>query len=306
MRVLMSGASGFIGRSLIRYLNTKYFIVGLDEKNLSLAVKQDNFIFNRLDVMELVSKRFDFDLDVFVHLAAYIDVEESFREPLKYIYNNVYGTASALEFSRVNDIGRFVYISSAAVYGDPRYLPIDENHETRPISVYGSSKLLGEEIVKMYSEIYGIEYVILRLFNVYGPGQNPQYAGVITRFIENVLGGRPPVIYGDGLQTRDFIHVSDVCEAIKLAIEKDVVGTFNIGSGTQTRIVDLANLIIELTGKKLEPVFTSPREGDIRHSYADIKKAREELGFEPKIDLESGIEDLIRNWERYKREFGVK
>ena len=306
MKIIVSGIAGFIGRNLIQHIGNEYSIIGLDVKIPSKFISQKNLIFYKFDVVDLFGNKLDNDFDVFVHLAAYIDVEESFREPLKYIYNNIYGTASALEFSRLNDVKKFVYISSAAIYGNPNYLPIDENHETRPISVYGSSKLLGEEIVKMYSEIYGIEYVILRLFNVYGPGQNPQYAGVITRFIENVLGGRPPVIYGDGLQTRDFIHVSDVCEAIKLAIEKDVVGTFNIGSGIQTRIVDLANLIIELAGKDLEPVFTSPREGDIRHSYADITKAREELDFEPKIDLESGIEDLIRNWERYKREFGVR
>ena len=238
--------------------------------------------------------------DVVIHCAAYIDVAESIEKPGIYFSNNVAGTAYIAKASA--DAGSLmVYISSASVYGDPVRVPIPEDHPLRPISPYGLSKAMGEQVVELFSRIYGLRYVILRLFNVYGPGQSGSYAGVITRFIESVLRGELPRIYGDGGQTRDFIHVADVARAVELAIEGRTYNeVFNIGSGKQISILELARLIMRLAGLGGEPVFDKPRPGDIRHSYADISKAKKILGFEPSISLEKGVGDLLRSWQEYR------
>ncbi|MEM0049311.1 MAG: GDP-mannose 4,6-dehydratase [Candidatus Bathyarchaeia archaeon] len=174
-------------------------------------------------------------------------------------------------------------------------LPIDENHPTNPTSPYDLSKLMGEESVKFYGK-HGLKYVILRLFNVYGPGQSGTYAGVIDRFIQRLKEGKPPIIYGNGLQTRDFIHVYDVAEAIRLSIEKEVENeVINIATGKPVTIRELAELIMKYTNQNLKPVFTKPRPSDIQHSYADTSKAKELLGFNPKISLEQGLKDLLKH-----------
>jgi len=145
----------------------------------------------------------------------------------------------------------------------------------------------------MYQRTTGIKGIILRLFNVYGPGQTGAYAGVVTKFIERTSRGEPPIIYGDGEQTRDFIHVKDVANAIIKALETNITGTFNIASGKPTKIIDLAHMVISLVGLELQPIFAEPRKGDIRHSYAKIDKAREVLKWKPKIDLKQGLKELI-------------
>ena len=189
---------------------------------------------------------------------------------------------------------KIIYASSAAVYGVPHELPIREDHPTRPISVYGASKLAGEAYCSSFSETFELRTIILRYFNAYGPGQSDEYAGVIKRFIERIKGGKPPIIYGDGLQTRDFIYVEDVANANLLALNSHIdFGIFNIASGKSISILSLAKMILDLMNSNLEPIFAPPRKGDIRHSRADIRRAREMLGFEPQIDLESGIKKVI-------------
>ncbi|MCC6054815.1 MAG: GDP-mannose 4,6-dehydratase, partial [Thermosphaera sp.] len=186
-----------------------------------------------------------------------------------------------------------IYISSAAVYGDPVELPIREEHPQNPLSPYGLSKLMGERVVEFYGRI-GLKHVVIRPFNVYGPGQSSAYAGVITKFITMACRGEPLLIHGDGLQTRDFIHVEDFSRLVELVIEEKPYGqVFNAGSGVATRILDLAKLIIKLTNGNVDVKHTNPRPGDIRSSWADITKAWVILGYKPMVTLEDGIKSII-------------
>lgn len=300
MKVLITGGAGFIGHNVGIFLKNLGFDVAvfdnlkrsaefsvkrLAERNIPL-IKGD--VLNARTLNEALR-----DVDVVIHAAAYINVEESFKKTTLYLKNNVSGTASVAKACLNKGVKLLIYLSSAAVYGEPIGTPISEAHPTNPISPYGLSKLTSEEVVRFYSK-YGLKHVILRLFNVYGPGQSKAYAGVITRFIERAVEGLKPIIYGDGEQTRDFVHVKDVSEAIKQTMERDMVNeTFNIGSGSPTKIKELANLVINLANLKCKPVYRQPRAGDIKHSYADISKAKRLLGFTPKVSLKEGLKELI-------------
>ena len=309
MRLLITGAAGFIGYYTAKEMIKRgYEIVAIDslirgkpERLKELKEKGARVyivdIREEKEIKEIIKKE---KADVVIHLAALISVEESFQKPLLYNSINAGGTLSLLRACTEAGIEKFIYISTAAVYGNPQYLPIDEKHPTNPLSPYGVSKLAGEEYLKMYQRTTGIKGIILRLFNVYGPGQTGAYAGVITKFIERASRGEPLIIYGDGEQTRDFIHVKDVANVIIKALETNTTGTFNIASGKPTRIIDLAHMVISLTGLNLQPIFTEPRKGDIRHSYAKIDKAREVLKWEPKIDLKQGLKELIKYRLRQK------
>ncbi|MEM1610026.1 MAG: GDP-mannose 4,6-dehydratase [Sulfolobales archaeon] len=296
MRILVTGGAGFIGHNVAIYLSSRgYDVVVYDtlERSSETAIKrlEDAGIpIYRKDVRDVQDLR---GYDVVIHCAAYVDVAESIANPRIYFENNVVGTASIAKAAADSE-ALFIYISSAAVYGDPIKIPIPEEHPIKPISPYGASKAMGEQVVELYSRIYGLRYLILRLFNVYGPGQNPAYAGVISRFIESAINRIPPRIYGDGSQTRDFIHVEDVARAIELSIARQPHNqVFNIGSGKHISILELARLIMRLANLEGEPIFDRPRPGDIKHSCADIEKARKILGFEPKITLEEGIKKLL-------------
>lgn len=300
MRVLITGGCGFIGHNTAIYLKSYgYDVIVFD--NLRRA---SSFAIERLEVYGIPIVRGDVlnsrslldvlgGVDVVVHAAAYISAFESMRRPLLYFRNNVLGTVNVAYASLLRGV-KLVYVSSAAVYGDQAVLPISEGNPPNPISVYGLTKLLGEEVVRYYSR-YGLKYVILRLFNVYGPGQSSEYAGVIKRFIDRTRMGKAPVIYGDGLQTRDFIHVRDVAEAVRLSIEKNNENEIiNIASGKPITIRELAYTIIKYVNPNIKPIYRKQRPGDIRHSYADITKARKLLGFNPRISLEQGIRELIQ------------
>jgi len=304
MRFLVTGAAGFIGYHLSTSLLKRGFeVYGVDDLSRGSAkrveeLRKIGMNFFKIDVCDLSKVR---DLvsrtrpDVVVHLAALISVPESFEKPELYRRVNAYGTwvvASAANEARVE---RFVYMSSAAVYGDPLYLPIDEKHPTKPVSPYGLSKLEGERwALKAFQAGCSI---ILRLFNVYGPGQSTEYAGVITRFIERLSRGEPPIIFGDGNQTRDFIHIADVVDAVIKASTTSLAESeiLNVGSGKAVKIIDLARLLIRLFGLDLEPIHADPRPGDIRHSYADISRIKRVLGWQPKISLEEGLKRLVEN-----------
>ena len=231
--------------------------------------------------------------DVVVHAAAYISVEESFEKPSEYFSNNVGGTASVAK-TCLEHGKSLVHFSSASVYGNPVKTPISENHPLKPLSPYGLSKLMSEQVVEFYGEL-GLKYVIIRPFNVYGPGQSETYAGVITRFITSACRGEPLVVFGDGLQTRDFIFVDDLSRLVELVIEKKPVNAvFNAGSGVPTRILDLARAVIKLMNIQVEIKHDKPRPGDIRESWADISKAHRILGFNPTFTLEEGLRITIR------------
>lgn len=302
MKVLVTGALGFIGHHLCVGLARKgYEVLGLD--NLSRGRRDridllrkhgvNTIIADIRDLENMVKVFSEFKPDVVAHLAALISVEESFEKPLLYEEVNVQGTINVILASNKIGVWRIVYASSATVYGNPVKLPINEEHPTNPLSPYGVSKLAGEMFSKTLFDGEG-GVVVLRLFNVYGIGQNPEYAGVITRFMERLERGLPPIIYGTGEQTRDFVHVLDVVEAFEKAFKADAGGVvLNIGTGKPTSIRDLAYMMIKLYGLDLKPIYAPPRKGDIMHSYADVSRARKVLGWEPRIGLEEGLKMLI-------------
>jgi len=305
MRVVVAGGAGFIGHNVVLYLFERGFdvvVVDSFERASPIGVRRLEEIGVRIvraDVRNTgVISRIVGDADFVVHAAAYVSVEESFEKPELYIENNVLSILSIARACLRAGIP-MIYLSSAAVYGEPIELPIRETHPTNPISPYGLSKLFGEQILDLYSR-YGLKSVILRLFNVYGPGQTGSYTGVITKFIMNALRREKLVIYGDGEQTRDFIHVKDVAKAIELAIERQVYGEkINIASGKPVTIKRLAEIIREIVCRECPIEYQPPRPGDIKHSYADISKAYKLLGFKPQIELEEGLKELIDSMKCY-------
>jgi len=296
----VTGGAGFIGSHLVKALvKAGHQVRVLD--NLStgsienLADVLNTIEFVRGDVRDYGAVESAVrGVDAVVHLAALIDVAESVEKPDLYFDVNVRGTYNVAKASK--NVSTFVFASSSAVYGEPIRVPIPEDHPLMPKSPYAASKISGEAFVQAFANQYGFRPVILRLFNVYGPKQSRAYAGVIIEFIRRVSRGEPPVIFGDGEQTRDFIHVSDVVEAVMLSLRNEGVrGVFNIGSGEGVTINHLARLILKLMGREdLRPVYAPPRPGDIRHSIADISRARKELEFKPKVGLEIGIKELIK------------
>ena len=305
-KVLVTGALGFIGYHTCLYLASKgYSIVGLDNASRG-RIERKNKLEEQDIPVEIADIRDNNDLtrifdkykpDMIVHAAALISVDESFEKPLLYEDVNARGTITLVLAANKYGAERFVYISSAAVYGNPVRLPISEDHPVDPLSPYGASKLAGEYYVKTLFGGNG-GAVTLRLFNVYGLGQNPEYAGVISKFLERLAEGKPPIIFGTGEQTRDFIHVEDVARAIEkaLTIRLEEYMVFNIGTGKRISIRELAELMIKLFGLNLEPVYGPPRRGDIMHSYADISRAKRILGWHPSISLEEGLKKLIETY----------
>ena len=308
--ILVTGGAGFIGSWTVeKLISREYKVVILDNlaygsiDNLSKVLDDIVFINGDIRDSELLDKLFKkYRFYGVIHLAALVSVNEVSQKPYEGYSINVYGTFNLLEMSRKYDVERFVYASSAAVYGDPLSLPISEDHPLYPKSLYGATKLAGEVLVNSYSINYGLSTISLRYFNVYGPRMKPgPYAGVIYIFIHNVIHNKPLTIYGDGLQTRDFIYVEDVAEANLLALESNITGSYNIGSGNDISIKDLAYKILGLMGRKdLEIVYDKPRIGDIRYSLADISKAAQLLGWKPDTNFEEGLKRTIKYYVERK------
>jgi UDP-glucose 4-epimerase len=292
MKIAITGSSGFLGSFLFERLVRGNEVFGLDLKPSPYA----NIVGDVRDY-PLVKKVVD-KVEAVIHCAAQASVSKSIEDPLFDAKSNVIGTLNLLEAARRSGhLKRLVYISSAAVYGLPLYVPIDEDHPKRPLSPYGVSKLSGELYARIFHELYGVPTVCIRLFNVYGKGQDPNspYSGVISKFLERIRKGMPLVIYGDGEQTRDFIHVHDVGDMIISSIEgNEAIGeVFNCGTGKEVSIKELAKKMLSLSGKDLEVKHLDARPGDIKRSCADMRKAEKVLGFKPKISLEEGLRRLL-------------
>ncbi|MGB9553116.1 MAG: GDP-mannose 4,6-dehydratase, partial [bacterium] len=237
------------------------------------------------------------DLDGVFHLAAISSVERSILEPEITREVNVRGTLQVLLASKKHKVRRVVFISSASVYGNPETFPISEEQEPRPLSPYGATKVAGEAHTSAFFNLGFLEAVSLRLFNIFGPRQDPAspYSGVISKFLEAAVSGRKPVLFGDGKQTRDFLFVEDACRAMLLAMEKEGAAgqVFNIASGKETSITDLGKIILSLEGKDFEPERKPERPGDIRRSLASIEKAERILGWRPQVSLEEGLKKTL-------------
>lgn len=291
MRILVTGGAGFIGRHLAEFLlqNNKVLIYdnlsnSTFENLASLVGKGVEFL--QGDILDSDTLcEFSKGVDVVIHLASISNVKESVSNPEITNRISVDGTASVLQCCVGNKIKKIIFASSAAVYGNSENI-ITEDSATDPQSPYGQSKLDAEKIIVKACKENNLEYVIFRMFNVYGRGQNRQYAGVISRFLENIRENRPLVIYGDGGQTRDFVSIHDVVKAYDCAIKSDKSGLYNIASGRSLSVNELSEILLSAFGKKLEIKHAEKQKGDIRSSQADITLAKNRIGYLPTHSLE--------------------
>lgn len=304
MKILVTGGAGFIGRHLVQALVDDGQVIIFD--NLSNSSKEllrsisGEFSFVKGDItnFDQISSVVS-GVDLVIHLAAMISVNDSIIHPEKTKRINVVGTENLLNACVANNVKNFIATSSAAVYGDLQIseISLDEKSKTNSISPYGKSKLEMENLIKQFSIDNNLNSIILRLFNSYGEGQSSEYAGVISKFAENIRNHESLVIFGDGLQTRDFVSVVDIVDSIKLAVEK-ISGKrgaiYNIASGKSITIQELAKLMLSISGTNLEIKNVEPKKGDIRYSKVSIELAKSQLGYEPKIILKKGIKNILR------------
>ncbi len=299
--MLVTGGAGFIGSHLVDALLARDARVRVLD---NFATSRRENLAHVLDRVELVEgdirdadvcRRASNGIEVVFHQAALGSVPRSMKDPSTTFAVNVLGTVNVFAASRESGVRRVVYASSSSVYGDSEKLPKREGEEGRPLSPYALSKGVGEETASVFARCYGFETVGLRYFNVYGSRQDPlsPYAAVIPRFFRAVLRGEPPVIYGDGRQSRDFTYVADAVHANLLAAfaPAEACGAaYNVASGTQTTVLDLARLVGEVAGRPIEPALEAARPGDVLHSLADLSLVGRRLGFRPETSLREGLE----------------
>ena len=302
----MTGGAGFIGRYCIEaFLEKNYEVTIFDNfsnssENMisSLLNNGANLVKGDITVQDQVSNAIS-GHDTVIHLASKISVENSIKFPKETFLTNVDGTINVLNACVKHEIKNVIAASTAAVYGEPENpnIPISEDQKTSPTSPYAESKLKMEQHIKSFSDKYNFNSIILRIFNAYGKGQSPEYAGVITKFLEKISKNESLEIFGDGLQTRDFVSVKDIVYSIHLVIS-NIDGKrgsiYNIANGKSITIKDLAELMISLSGKSLQVNYLEKKSGEVRFSQANITKAKNDLGFLPKTNLSEGINDLIK------------
>ncbi len=303
---LVTGGAGFVGANLCEaILDMGYRVRCLDDlstghiKNIELLRENARFDFikgdiKKYDTCDMACKGVDYVL----HQAAWGSVPRSIEMPLFYAANNIMGTVNMLEAARQNKVKKFVYASSSSVYGDEPNLPKQEGREGNRLSPYAVTKFECEEYAKQYTMHYGLDTYGLRYFNVFGRRQNPDgaYAAVIPRFLKLLLQDKAPIINGDGHQSRDFTYIDNVILANLLACKasKEAAGeAYNIAYGGREYLIDVYKSLNEALGKNIEPIFGPARAGDIRHSNADISKARKLLGYEPEYSFSDGIKLAI-------------
>jgi dTDP-glucose 4,6-dehydratase len=313
MKILVTGGAGFIGSSIAENLSKKHEVVVLDDLSTGKAINIADFK-NRIEFMrgsilnEKILNKAMREVDFVLHQAAIPSVPKSIQNPIGTSRVNIIGTLNVLECARKNNVKRVVLASSSSVYGDKPTLPKVEEMCPEPKSPYASAKAINEQHAKQFYELYGLETISLRYFNVYGKRQDPksQYAAVIPAFISRMLKDKPPIVYGDGKQTRDFTYVEDVVEANVKAMEtknRNALGrAINIAGGRQVSILELISILNRILGKNLSPIFEKERPGDVRHSWADISLAKEVLGWEPKTTLEEGLRRTVEWYKNFSRE----
>lgn len=313
-KFLVTGGAGFIGSNIVKYIleNKKGSVRIIDDlssgkmKNIEPVIDSIEFVNGSIEDMECVRKAVD-GIDYVLHLAAIPSVPRSVEHPRLTNDANITGTLNMLIGARDAGVKRFVFSSSSSIYGDSEVMPKVETMIPNPISPYGIHKLTGEYYCKVFYQLYGLQTVSLRYFNVFGPSQDPnsEYAAVIPKFITMVLNDKSPTIFGDGEQTRDFTYVENVIKANLCAAKADLGDgygdVFNIACGTRISLNDLVASINTILGKNIAPVHLEPRPGDIKHSLAGVQKAAEKMKYTPDISLEKGIKMTI---EWYRKQNG--
>lgn len=300
--IVITGGAGFIGSTLARELSSQNKVTIIDNlstgklENIEALPVQANVRFVHGSILDsrLLAEIFTGQEFIF-HLAAIPSVARSMENPVATNEANITGTLGVLVAAREARVRKLVFSTSSSVYGNTEILPKHEGMPSCPMSPYALSKMAGEYYCEYFTQYFGLPTICLRYFNVYGPGQDPvsEYAAVIPRFIQRVGNGEAPVIFGDGENSRDFTFVSDAVRANILAAESECTGVFNIGSGRNNTILQLARMIIELSGKQLTPLYEKERSGDVKDSLADITKARA-FGYFPEIQLREGLTRTIQ------------
>ncbi|WP_458747583.1 GDP-mannose 4,6-dehydratase [Candidatus Nitrosocosmicus sp. T] len=311
MKILITGAAGFLGSHLSeKYVNEGHIVYGIDNllngnlNNVRTLLHRKNFKFIHDDIRnkELYGK-IPTDLDAVIHLAAQIHVDRSIVNPEETFDINVSGTMKILEFARMNDISKILFASTSEVYGSAKYVPMNEDHPLAAQHPYGVSKIAADRLCYTYNETYDLGIDIIRCFNFFGPRQKDSgYGGVIAIFINRVLQNKPPIIYGDGNQTRDYMYVDDAVNAYdKILKSNNNPGKYgiNFGTGTEKSVNDIAKLILKYSGneKNLSTIHVDARPTEVQRLFADITKARKSLDFAPSIEFEEGI-SLLMDWYR--------
>lgn len=310
---LVTGGAGFIGSHIVEELVRRgqrvrvldNFLTG---KRENLTPFQGSIELIEGDIRDVSTcRQAARGADFVLHQAALPSVPRSIEDPRLSHDINLTGTLNMLLAAREAGVRRFVFASSSSVYGDDPRLPKKEGQEGRTLSPYAATKASAEKYCRVFGTVYGLETVCLRYFNIFGPRQDPhsQYAAVIPLFILRYLEGQPPVIHGDGEQSRDFTHVSNVVLANLLAAEAAGAPgrVFNIGCGARTTVKLLADLIRDILGSPLRPSYDADRPGDVKHSHADISEARAALGYEPRVDFREGLERTVQ-WYKDKESKG--
>ena len=299
MRFVVTGGAGFVGSHLVKLLvKNGHKITVIDNlhtgKKENLGEVKDKIEFLNIDIQDYDSMEKNMkDIDGVFHQAALTVVQDSFTRPEEYFDVNVHGTENIFKLANENKF-KVVYASSSSVYGHKLETPITEDAERSPINPYGKTKLEAEHLVEKYSKL-NTEIIGLRYFNIFGKGQTLDYAGVITKFLDKINEGKAPIVFGKGSQIRDFIHVSDVAKANLMAMNSNSTNLLvNIGGGTAISILELAKMMIDISGLKMEPIFTDAHEGDIEKSHADISQAKKYFNWEPKIQLQDWLTEIFK------------
>jgi UDP-glucose 4-epimerase len=304
MKALVTGGAGFIGSNLVAHLLSEgHDVTVLDnltsgyESNL-VSLSEAAFVRGDIRDPNAVDRAIR-GVEVVFHMAASVGNKRSIDAPVEDTEVNMVGTLRVLEAARRHGVRKVVFSSSAGIFGELKTLPIREDHVLDPDSPYGVSKLAAEKMCLAYTKLYGLEAVCLRYFNVYGPNQRyDAYGNVIPIFVFRMLKGEPLVVFGDGEQTRDFIHVRDVVQAnYRAGMAEGLSGAFNLGSGSRVTINDLLARITRESGMQPSITHGAPRPGDVRDSLADLTAARAAFGFDPRVGLDEGLKEYI-GWAR--------
>jgi UDP-glucose 4-epimerase len=315
MKILITGGAGFIGSHLCeKYTEEGHSVICLDNFssgnliNIRHLLTRKNFKLvngdiRNYDLLEKIIR----DVEIIFHLAAQIHVDRSIVEPQLTYEVNVLGTHNILEVARIHDVRKVIYASTSEVYGPAQYAPMDEAHPLDAPHPYGASKIAADRMCYAFIHTYNMDISIMRLFNAFGPKQKDSgYGGVISIFVKRVLGGMPPIIYGDGTQTRDYNYIKDVVSAYDSVMKYDgsLSEPINFGTGHEIRILDLANKIIKLCGKEGEitPVHVEARPGEVQRLIANSTKAKNTLGWYSKYTFDDGLAEFINWYRSYKFE----
>ncbi len=314
-KVLVTGGAGFIGSSLTEELLKKgHFVRVLDDFSTG---KRENLIFDKKypwreiiegDIRDLnTCKKAVEGVEYVFHQGALPSVQRSVEDPETSHAVNAGGTLNILLAARGGGVKRVIYASSSSVYGDTPTLPKDEGMPSNPLSPYALQKYIGEQYCLLFYQLYGLETISLRYFNVFGPKQDPNsvYSAVIPKFIDALLRRRPPIIFGDGEQSRDFTYIENVVQANLLAMSAEHLHgeAVNIACGKRISLNQLLNVLKEILGTKQTPIYQEPRKGDVRHSLADIRRGKEIINYDPKIGIEAGLKRTVEFFQRQQEVF---